>query len=699
MLALTLVVGCAKESTEALGDVTTEVSTRLEFATNSAVTRHSTSDTTTKWEDGDYIGITDFYTGTAGNYNSCSYLNAKYVAVVNEENNTVKFEYTTQDWETAGDTANHLTEEIKYIEEDRYYIAYYPYRSNYSYDSDEVAAEFNLTKDDINYNADFISDVRDQSDLSKIDFTLAECKPGEVNTSGLYPTVEFNFYHMLTMLRINFTSSEELSNLKLELSGVTTVATYYRGVVSGDYSMAQWWGSDLAESDPYRIGSIEVDLDECEVDESGNYVYSGTAIINPFELADESTLTITDGSKGALYELEDVGDNFTPAENTLITLNISKTEQFTAIEIKEWGEESGVIEDVELMGIAYNSKEDLYEIFTAEGLKTFADMVNEGEASIDGKLTNNIDLTSVCSADLGVNWTPIGCSSSAYKGTFDGDGYEVSGLYMVSSTYPYTGLFGYTNGATISNLGVDGTVSLSTSITTIACTGGIVGYAMNSSIINCYNKATVSGSSSSSGTPYMYSGSGGVVGVSHYATTINGCYNSGEVSGYRSGGIVGYIYDYNSSNINVLNCYNIGGISSNASSYGKAGGIVGDIYVGNVSTTVDISNCYNTGGITSASSLPYLGGIVGMGTEYTKINDETKDRYDEYITISNCYYLTGSADVGYDHEYSSQKMDESTSVADMQSTSFVETLNATSTYFVKDTKSINSGYPILYWQQ
>ena len=57
--------------------------------------------------------------------------------------------------------------------------------------------------------------------------------------------------------------------------------------------------------------------------------------------------------------------------------------------------------------------------------------------------------------DLGCNdsnpFTPIG-ASMAYKGTFDGNGKTVSGLYVKDNQY--SGLFGKLNGAKIKNLTV-----------------------------------------------------------------------------------------------------------------------------------------------------------------------------------------------------------------------------------------------------
>lgn len=65
--------------------------------------------------------------------------------------------------------------------------------------------------------------------------------------------------------------------------------------------------------------------------------------------------------------------------------------------------------------------------------------------------------------DLGGNeenqWMPIGNSSSkSLKGTFDGSGHRITGLY-ISNTKEEQGLFGYVNkDGTVKNLSICGTV-------------------------------------------------------------------------------------------------------------------------------------------------------------------------------------------------------------------------------------------------
>ena len=132
----------------------------------------------------------------------------------------------------------------------------------------------------------------------------------------------------------------------------------------------------------------------------------------------------------------------------------------------------------------------VYQISTAAELREFAERVNDGETTANAILTADIDLSSVCSEEKGT-WTPIGnIESTAYTGTFDGNGKTISGLY-ISSNADYRGLFGYVGtGGTVQNLSVSGSVSGGRHV------GGVVGYNDGGSVTNSYNTGSVKGSGS-----------------------------------------------------------------------------------------------------------------------------------------------------------------------------------------------------------
>lgn len=125
--------------------------------------------------------------------------------------------------------------------------------------------------------------------------------------------------------------------------------------------------------------------------------------------------------------------------------------------------------------------ENLKYIATAQDLTNLATLVNEGN-TFEGQtieVLNDIDLSSVCGVDKG-NWTPIGSQTNNFKGTFDGNKYEIKNLY-INTEENYQGLFGI-NAGTIINLTVSGTI-----ISSQYVTQGIVGENVGK-IENCDNK-------------------------------------------------------------------------------------------------------------------------------------------------------------------------------------------------------------------
>ena len=221
-------------------------------------------------------------------------------------------------------------------------------------------------------------------------------------------------------------------------------------------------------------------------------------------------------------------------------------------------------------------------------------------------LARDIDLSDIA------NWTPIGDgtdNTNRFTGSFDGQGFEISGLN--SSGHQYAGLFGYMEGASISNIGVlVGTVSASSD----SHAGGLVGRANSSSISNSY--AIVTGDISASGA--SSSRAGGLVGVAEENSPIRNSYAivTGNISSSTSstssvsnaGGLVGSAF----SNSPISNSYaevtgNISASSSGDFSFSNAGGLVGE------ADDSDISNSYAivTGDISSSSDDSYAGGLVG----------------------------------------------------------------------------------------
>lgn len=271
----------------------------------------------------------------------------------------------------------------------------------------------------------------------------------------------------------------------------------------------------------------------------------------------------------------------------------------------------------------------IYYISNAAHLKQFRDIVNHGEWDANAKLVNDIDMSPICSSTVG-SWEPIGTTnwSDGYEGTFDGDGYSITGLYINSHDY-YTGLFGVArngssyHGATIKNLTVEGDVTSSQgycaiiagmtqggTITNCVARGkvstsngytiaGICANAWESTIADCTNEASISATITSYNV-------GGIVGES--TSDITGCTNTGNISipgkAKQVGGIVG------STTANIARCINKGTINNPDQESEKTGGIVGE-------TSGSITHCANEGDVTAHI---LVGGIAGRAENCNELS-------------------------------------------------------------------------------
>lgn len=205
----------------------------------------------------------------------------------------------------------------------------------------------------------------------------------------------------------------------------------------------------------------------------------------------------------------------------------------------------------------------------------------------------------------GSGWLPIGSSDSAFTGSLNGNGHSINGLF-ISSEDAYSGLFGYTSGAKISNLSISGNITVSV-VSTDANVGSLIGYSTGGSVSNIESDCAITASKKST-TSNAKQYVGGVIGYNN-TTPVSGCENHGAVESTSSyscaGGIAGY------SEGTVTNCSNSGNV--NAKYY--SGGIVGW-------SKGSISNCSNSGqievvGVTKTDSgSPNIaaGGIVGAGS-------------------------------------------------------------------------------------
>ena len=270
------------------------------------------------------------------------------------------------------------------------------------------------------------------------------------------------------------------------------------------------------------------------------------------------------------------------------------------------------------------TESDPFLIENAQQLAYLAYRVNNGLDAGGGHVSNQ-NFHYKLMTDVNLNgsesfqWTPIGYWISetnyySFGGQFDGNNHTISGMH-VNSSANRVGFFGYTDGATIKNLSIAG----DTMATTGTYAGGVVGNAVNTTIISCENNCNISSSYNN------YSYAGGIAGYLYGNTNITNCFNTSNVktinSNSYSGGIAG---QHNNGNVIILNCYNTGVVSASAptSSYESySGGIIG-----NTLDSSFITNCYNVGNISSSYSLyaTFSGGIVGRDMGYFEISNRRK---------------------------------------------------------------------------
>ena len=273
-------------------------------------------------------------------------------------------------------------------------------------------------------------------------------------------------------------------------------------------------------------------------------------------------------------------------------INVSDWENGTSIDGAEANE-----------AYSYDSNTKTITIYSGEGLKVAADVVNSGDNDINIILDNDIDLSDI-------DWTPIGTESRPYTGTFDGNNKTIRGLEINQSGTDNVGLIGY--------LGSEGKVQNVTltniSVSGANCVGGIAGQNYGT-VENCSVNGTVTGKG--------FTDTGGIAG-SNYGT-ISGCSAEGTVTGsVNVGGISGLCvpnYDTGTSSLigsTIDGCHSTAAVSGISS----VGGVLGNL--GNNSF---LMACYSTGKVTVTSTDgSFVGGVVGINSQGT---------------VTGCYHATG----------------------------------------------------------
>ncbi|MBO5281126.1 MAG: hypothetical protein J6B55_07990 [Clostridia bacterium] len=360
---------------------------------------------------------------------------------------------------------------------------------------------------------------------------------------------------------------------------------------------------------------------------------------------------VTDPAPDAEAEevpVEETEDETTPAGE--------EEEEFELLAEETTEEEESVatLNAVDISDGLVENEEDLLALMATE---------DDTILALDFQLMDSITLSD------GSVQSPIGSASHPFTGTFDGNDNTISGIDIVVNGR-YNGFFGVVNGATITDLTVDGTVASDGVITVDSkINGGLIGATNGDlTVTNCHNSVDVNVEGTSS---ILSDGAGGILGgwagdCGEATVMITDCTNEGSMYATRStGGIVGYLYNTSASmnrRITVKNCVNTGALETMFSLAGgiiahvddkgvssiqilecvnegtviagsfSAGGILGHVEkmssASGVVTDMDIKNCVSTGTVTATTN--YAGGIIGT------LEASAKKTYSN-VNIENCY--------------------------------------------------------------
>jgi hypothetical protein len=227
-----------------------------------------------------------------------------------------------------------------------------------------------------------------------------------------------------------------------------------------------------------------------------------------------------------------------------------------------------------------NKNASQFEISSEAQLKELADIVNGNHGPAFNFGGRVVELTTDLDLSVYENWTPIGTSSNAFAGTFNGNHHIISNLTVNAPEQDNIGLFGVVQGS-VSNLNL-----ANVSIIGRENVGGVTG-----------DIAVISDCSVTSGTVSGNYRVGGVAG--RVSGSMTSCYATCNVIGLGSsqnvGGLAGSV------NGSVTNCFATGKVSSApVSGFGYLVGVGG--VAGSVGSGGTIESCYATYTFTSPTN-------------------------------------------------------------------------------------------------
>ena len=226
-------------------------------------------------------------------------------------------------------------------------------------------------------------------------------------------------------------------------------------------------------------------------------------------------------------------------------------------------------------GFTKDESTKTYTVTTADGLLAVAAAINLGDVDYNIVLAADIDLA-------GKTWTPIGTSTLAYKGTFDGKNFTISNLtkivdYQTVGAAGYAGLIGKaTEGCTVKNVKFTGA-----SIMGVEFTGLVIGETAQANAEDTESKVTIEN---------VHIRNSDIKGSNGWGTAPTSV-NKNEYTGALIG-------KAGSNYTEVNNCSVVANITSEC----RTAGLIGGESVGSGITNcgVTINNCVVGGAVTQA---------------------------------------------------------------------------------------------------
>jgi hypothetical protein len=250
------------------------------------------------------------------------------------------------------------------------------------------------------------------------------------------------------------------------------------------------------------------------------------------------------------------------------------------------------------------------------------------------KQTENIDLARC-------EWTPIGSSAKAFKGSYDGNFKTISNLYFNNSTSSAIGLFGVTTNNTLSTETIKNLGLLNVDIKAAREVGSFVGSAAGTTD---YKYLFATGTLEATGGPFTKDYFGGLIGEGGTAANISDSYSRVNILGAidSSAGLAGRLKtatkSYSTGSVPIAD-YNSGLASSlNRLTTSNTTGSVWDI-----TTSGQTKETYDSGSTANGKTTAQMKTL----STFTGLSWAITDGWAEFNTSTNIWGICSAVNDGY----------------------------------------------------